>query len=229
MAEFKVNKLEGMQYVEIHLDDETVRAEAGALNYFAGNITVYSRVLPSLSSVIKSLLADEAIYRPTYTGTGLITLECSLGGYHILELEGQTWILDRGTYWASEGAIDVSFHREQVLTSLLAGEGLLYLQTRVRGSGKVVLTTRGPVKQIELKDGESMLAEGHSVIARTSNVTFTMRRPTKNLLGFLTSGEGWLRAFQGPGTLLINPRPYWRYWVLVERRGEVDLPSRATF
>lgn len=32
MAEFQVHKLEGMQYVEIHLDDETVRAEAGALN-----------------------------------------------------------------------------------------------------------------------------------------------------------------------------------------------------
>ena len=230
MAEFKVPQLEGMQYVEIHLYDEVVRAEAGALNYLTGDITIHSRVFPSLSSVIKSLLADEAIYRPTYTGTGVITLECSLGGYRILELQGESWILERGSYWPSDGAIDVSFHRERVLTSLEAGEGLVYLQTRVSGRGKVALTTRGPVKELTLGTGQSMIVEGRSVIARTSDVTFRMRRPTKNLLGILTAREGWwLRAYEGPGRILLNPRPYWRYWVMVERQGEADLPSRATF
>lgn len=230
MAEFKVHKLEGMQYVDIHLDDETVRAEAGALNYLTGDITIYSRLFPSLVSVVKSLLADEAIYRPTYTGTGVVTLECSLGGYHILELQGESWILERGTYWASDGAIDVSFHRERVLTSLEAGEGLVYLQTRVSGRGKVALTTRGPVREVTLGSGQTMIAEGRSVIGRTTDVTFRMRRPTKNLLGLFTAGEGWwVRAYRGPGKILLNPRPYWRYWVMVQRHGEVDLPSQSTF
>lgn len=229
MAEFKVHKVEGMQHVEIHLDNETVRAEAGALHFLTGDITVYSRVFPSLLSVIRSLLADEAIFRPTYTGTGVVTLEFSLGGYHILELDGDSWILERGSYWASDGDVDVSFHREPVLTSLLAGEGLVYLQTRVSGSGKVALTTRGPVREITLKSGQSMFVEGPSVIARTVDVRFRMRRPTKNLFGFLTSGEGWLHYYEGPGTVLVNPRPYWRYWILVERRGDVDLPSKTTF
>jgi uncharacterized protein (AIM24 family) len=229
MAEFKVHQLEGMQHVEIHLDDESVRAEAGALHFMMGDITVYSRVFPSLISVIKSLLADEAIFRPIYTGTGVITLECSLGGYHILDLHGESWILERGSYWASDGDVDVSFHREPVFTSILAGEGLIFLQTRVSGHGKVALTTRGPVKHVMLKSGQSMLVEGPSVIARTLDVGFKMRRPTKNLLGFVTSGEGWLRAYEGPGTILVTPRPYWRYWILVERRGEVDHPSKVTF
>lgn len=68
--------------------------------------------------MVKSLLADEAIYRPTYTGTGVVTLECSLGGYHILELQDENWILERGAYWASDGEVDVSFHRERVVTAL---------------------------------------------------------------------------------------------------------------
>jgi uncharacterized protein (AIM24 family) len=207
-----------------------VRAEAGALNYLTGDITIYSSVFPSLASVVKSLLADEAIYRPTYTGTGVVTLECSLGGYHILELNDESWILERGAYWASDGEVDVSFHRERVVTALEAGEGLVYLQTRVSGRGKVVLTTRGPVREVTLGNGQSMIAEGRNVIGRTSDVTFRMQRPTKNLLGVVTAGEGWwLRAYQGPGKLLLNPRPYWRYWVLAERRGDVDLPSKATF
>ncbi len=176
------------------------------------------------------MLADEAIYRATYTGTGVVTLESSPGGYHILELQGESWILERGTYWASDGAVDVSFHRERVLTSLEAGEGLVYLQTRVSGRGQVALTTRGPIKEVTLESGQSMVAEGRSVIARSSEISFRMQRPTKNLLGLFTAGEGWwVRAYRGPGKILLNPRPYWRYWVLVGRRGELDLPSQATF
>jgi uncharacterized protein (AIM24 family) len=70
MAEFEVQKLEGMQYVEIHLHDEAVRAEAGALNYLTGDITIYSSLVPSLGTVIKSLLADEAIYGPPTPAPG---------------------------------------------------------------------------------------------------------------------------------------------------------------
>jgi uncharacterized protein (AIM24 family) len=230
MAEFKVHKLEGMQYVDIHLQEETVRAEAGALNYFTGDISIHSHVFPSLRSVVKSLLADEAIYRPTYTGTGVVTLEASLGGYHILELHGESWILERGTYWASDGDVDVSFHREKVLTSIKAGEGPVYLQTRVSGRGKVALTTRGPVTEVTLASGQSMVAEGRSVIARSPEVSFRMQRPTRNLLGLVTAREGWwIKAFRGPGKILLNPRPHWRYWVLVQRRGELDRPSQASF
>ena len=230
MAEFDVHKLEGVHFVEIHLHDETARAEAGALSYMQGDITIHSRLFPSLLSVIRSLLADEAIYRPTYTGTGVVTLEPSLGGYHILELQDESWILERRAYWASDGSVDVSFHREGILTALEAGEGLVYLRTQVSGRGKVVLTTKGPVEEVRLESGQAMIAEGRSVIARNAEVRFRMKRPTRNWLGRLTAGEGWwLQAYEGPGRILLNPRPYWRYWVLAEKRADVDRRSRATF
>ncbi len=141
MAEFKIHELEGTRYVDIHLRDEVVRVEAGALSYLQGDIQIHSKLMPSLGGAIKSLLADEAIYRPMYVGTGVITLESTLGGFHVLDLHGESWILERGTYWASEGSVDVSYHRERMLTSLWAGEGPVYLQTKVKGHGKVVVTT----------------------------------------------------------------------------------------
>ena len=112
---------------------------------------------------------------------------------------------------ASDGAVDVTFHREGILTALEAGEGLVYLRTRVSGRGKVVLATKGPVEEIRLESGQSMIAEGRSVIARSAEVGFRMKRPTRNLLGRLTAGEGWwVQAYEGPGRILLNPRPYWR-------------------
>jgi uncharacterized protein (AIM24 family) len=228
MAEFVVHELEGTRFVEIHLNQETARVEAGALSYLKGDINIHSPLVPSVGGMIKSLLASQAIYRPVYSGSGVITLESSLGGFHILDLKGESWILERGTYWASEGSIDVKYHRERVVTSMWAGEGPIYLQTRVTGIGKIALATRGPVEEHTLKEGESVVAEGMYVICRTGDVTFKVRRPTKNFFGRFTSGEGMVRVYEGPGRILINPAPYWRYRIFTEKGLKTDEPARAT-
>ena len=228
MAKFEVKELEGVHFVEIHIQDESVRVEAGALSYLSGDIHIHSPVIPPVGRMIQSWLADESVIRPVYGGTGVITLESSLGGYHVVELDGETWLLDRGSYWASEGSVEVGFHREPVGRSLLAGEGLIYLMTRVRGHGRVALTTRGPVFQHQLRPGERVVCDGSLVIARTGDVTFRVRRATDNLLGFLTSGEGWVRVYEGTGLLLLNPAPYWRYRILNPRKREASTAARAT-
>jgi uncharacterized protein (AIM24 family) len=214
MAKFEVHELEGSRYVDITLENETVRAEAGALCCMTGNITLDSRLVPSLGGLIKSLLADESVYRPTYTGTGVVSLESSFGGFHVLDLAGESWILEKGAYWASDGSVDVSFHREAMLTSLWAGEGLIYLQTKVRGPGRVVITSTGPIEEIALERGKYFVAEGKYVVGRTAGVSFKLGRATKSFLGKFTAGEGLVRTYGGPGRILLNPAPYWRYRML---------------
>ena len=207
MAIFEVKVLEGMQYVDIHLNNETVRVESGALSYLTGDITIHSQLIPSISGL----------------------LESSLGGFHVIELQGESWILERGAYWASEGRVNLGFHREPLLTSLWAGEGLVYLQTIVRGYGKIAVTTRGPIEEMNLARGQKLVAEGNYVVARTPEVKFSIRRPTKNFFGRFTSGESFVRVYEGPGKLLLNPTPYWRYWMLNQRNGGADLPSQTTY
>jgi uncharacterized protein (AIM24 family) len=222
MAEFKVHTLEGTQYVEAHLDNETIQAEAGAFCYLRGNIEIHSRLIPSLFSVVRSKLAREAVYRPTYTGTGVITLESTLGGFHVMSLQGESWILEPGTYWASEKSLTVSFHRESLMTGYWAGEGLVYLQTKVRGTGKVVVNTRGPVEEVKIEPGKNVVVEGKHVVCRSAGVTFTVRRATRNFLGRFTSGEGWVRVYEGNGWLLLNPAPYWRYRMMMDNARAAD-------
>ncbi len=228
MAEFKVHELEGMRYVDIRLNHEMVRIESGALSYLTGNIAVHSQLVPSVGGLVASLMADEAVYRPTYTGSGVVTLESSLGGFHVFELNGESWILEKGTFWACEGSVDLSFHRERMMTALWAGEGLVYLQTRVRGNGKVVVTTRGPVELVTLAEGQEIVAEGQYVVCRTGDVRFKIRRPTKNFWGRFTSGEQFVRVYQGPGRVLLNPTPYWRYKLFAMQPNRTELASLAT-
>jgi uncharacterized protein (AIM24 family) len=218
MARFEVQYLEGMRFVDIHLEHEMVRCESGALNYLRGNIAVHSQLIPSVGSLVSSLVANESVYRPNYAGTGVITLASSLGGFHVFELKGESWILEKGSYWASEGSVELQFFRERLLTSLWAGEGVVYLQTRVSGQGKLVVCTKGPVEEMELVEGEQLVVEGNCVIGRTQSVKFQMRRPTKNFWGRFTSGESIVRTYRGPGKVLLNPTMYWRYYMDQQRK-----------
>jgi uncharacterized protein (AIM24 family) len=213
-----------MRFVEIDLNHEMVRAESGALSYVMGDVSIHSRLMPSLGGFVKSVLADEAVYRPTYTGTGVVTLESTLGGYHILDLKGESWILERGAYWASEGGVALNYHRERLITSLWAGEGFVYLQTKVRGHGKVVLRSSGPVEEVVLGGKKEFAADGRFVIARTADVSFTVKRATKNFLGRFTAGEGFVRNYAGTGRVLLSSTPYWRYRLVAER-GNTPLAS----
>lgn len=221
MADFKVHLLEGMYYVDIHLDHEMVRCESGAMNYLVGEIEVHSQFMPSVGGFFSSLLAGESVFRPTYVGTGTITLESSLGGFHVLDLQGESWILEKGAYWASEGCVDLQFFRERLLTSLWAGEGVVYLQTKVAGHGKVVVTTKGPTEIVELREGQRMIVDGQCVIGRTASVGFKIQRPTKNYMGKYTSGEPLVRAYTGPGKILLNPTYYWRYFMAMQKQREL--------
>jgi uncharacterized protein (AIM24 family) len=214
MAKFEVHELEGSRYVDVTLENETFRAEAGAFCCMTGNITLDSRLIPSVGGLIKSLLAEESVYRPTYTGTGVVSLESSYGGFHILELQGESWILEKGTYWASDSSVDVTFHRDGLLTSLWAGEGLVYLQTKVSGHGRVVVTSSGPIDEITLEADKNFVVEGKYVVGRSAGVSFKLRRATKSFFGKYTAGEGLVRVYGGPGRILLNPAPYWRFRLL---------------
>jgi uncharacterized protein (AIM24 family) len=212
MAEFSITNAEGISYVSILLDDETIRAERGALNYLRGDIRIDAR-LPPVGGIIKRVLAEQSVIRPRYTGSGEIHLECSVGGFHIFDLDDTPWILEKGAYWASDGEVELSVFRETVLTSLFSGEGFVALQTRVSGQGKVVLKSRGPVQEMQLKN-DRMVVDGPYVLARTEGIKHRVRRSARSPITSLLSGERRLRVYEGSGTLLLSAYPYWRFMLL---------------
>jgi uncharacterized protein (AIM24 family) len=208
MARFEVLEREGQFHVRCVLDDETVRTESGALHYMRGDLRMEART-PGIGGVLKAFASGETVFRPTYTGTGELHLEPSFGGFHVMELDGETWILESGAYFASESGLAVDVHREQTMTALRSGEGLVDFQTKVSGRGKLVIATPGPVEETRL-DGERMVVDGRYVLAREASIAYGAGRATKSLVGSVTSGEGLVRTYEGRGRLLLAPIPYWR-------------------
>ena len=208
-----------MRFVRVLLDNETVRAEAGALAYHKGNVKMAAK-LPSLGGFLRASLSGEEPVRPTYTGVGELILESSLDGYYLFDLGGQDWILSSGAYWASEGGVDLGVHRERMTTSFWSGEGLVEYKTKLSGAGKVVIKVTGPVEEIELPAGEEMAVEGKLVVARTASIDYSIRRAARSYLASYLSGESALCVYRGPGKILLCATPYWSNFVMRRLKGQ---------
>jgi uncharacterized protein (AIM24 family) len=218
MATFKVEHTEGMRWVRVSLDDNDMRAERGALNHMVGALTM-DVPLPTLKAWWVSLFSDESVVRPRYSGTGTVYLDSTLGGYHIMKLAaGDRWVLDTRCFWASDGQVKLSIHREPMLTSFWAGEGLLWYKTALKGEGQVVLSVDGPVHEVELND-ETLVTDGPFVIARTQGISMQLKRPAKNLISYWLSGQKRAYVYKGTGKLILCTVPYWRARMQKERAG----------
>ena len=220
MATFKLVHSEGMRWVKVMLDNDDVRTERGALNHMQGAITM-DVPWPTLKAWWVSLFSDESLLRPRYSGTGTVYLDSSLGGYHLLKINpGERWVLDTRCFWASDGEVGLSIHREPMVTSLWAGEGLLWYKTVLKGKGKAVLSVPGPVQELELND-DTLVTDGPFVVARTQGISMQIKRPAKNIISYWLSGQKRAYVYKGTGKVLLCTVPYWRARMQKERAGWV--------
>ena len=204
MAQFEIVEFEGQKMIRATLQGDTIRAESGALHYMRGNVEMTSQA-PTAGGFLKSVVSGESVFKPTYTGQGEVYFGPPIfGEYVMLNLNNEEWVLDQGAYVCSDSGIEVDVFRNKALTGLVGGEGLF--QTRVRGTGTVVLQSPGKVQQLQLQ-GERLSVDGSFAIARTASLDYTVRRASKSLVGSFTSGEGLLNTFSGQGTVLLAPVP----------------------
>ena len=127
-------------------------------------------------------------------------LEPSFSHFLIYRLGGEEVIADKGMFYCGQGSLDVgSAVQKNVSSALFGGEGLF--QTRIRGTGIVVLESPVPadeVLQIDLKD-DTLQVDGSFALMRTGKIEFSVEKSTRSLLGTITSGEGLIQTFRGIG------------------------------
>ncbi|MDK2971859.1 MAG: hypothetical protein PWP23_1614 [Candidatus Sumerlaeota bacterium] len=204
MATFEVIERQGLKMIKATINNETIRAEAGAMHYMRGQIALESK-MPSAGGFLKSMVTQESVFRPTYTGTGEVYFGPPIfGEYLTLPLNGDAWILDKGAYVCSDIGIEVGVWRNKAVAGLMSGEG--FFQTKVEGQGNVVIQAPGPVEAIDLVN-DKLVVDGSFAIARQAHLDFSVQRATKGLLSSLTSGEGIVNVIQGTGRVLIAPVP----------------------
>jgi len=201
MAEFKIHSQNDVQYVEIFITDEGLVVEAGLMHYYQGDIQV-KNPMPGTGKFFKSRLSGEKVFRPEYHGTGKLVLEPSLNDYFALELQDESYIIDKGAFCAADMGITVDIAVNKAMTGMLSGEGMV--QTLVKGTGTVIMEVPGPVEKIQL-DNDTLVVDGDFTVARSQSLSFQTQKLTSSIIGTMTSGEGWVNVVHGTGTVFLSP------------------------
>jgi uncharacterized protein (AIM24 family) len=203
MAEYIIHSKNDVQYVEIELLDETVVVESGLMHYYQGKITM-DNPMPGTKKMLKAKMSGEKVFKPLYKGTGKLFLAPSFNDYYALKMNNEAFIIDKGAFCASDSAISVDVSVNKALTGLMSGEGML--QTLVKGKGTVIMSVPGPVETIQLNN-DTLIVDGPFIVARSDSLDFEARQISRSIIQSITSGEGWVNAVSGTGTVLLSPVP----------------------
>lgn len=201
LLNFSVEEKQMLKMVKVEMQNASFRCESGAMYYMQGNLQLESK-MPSAGGLLKSMVTRESAFKPTISGSGTVYLEPSFGEFTIMELRNETWILDKGAYYASEMGIDISMWTNKAVSGFFSGEG--FFQTQVSGSGKLVIVSNGPLEEINLVN-DRLVVDGSFAVARTAGIEFTVNKASKGLFSTFTSGEGIVNTFTGTGKVLLAP------------------------
>jgi len=199
-----------IRQVRINLENSKIKTEAGALYFYKGHIEAETKmggVTGVFKKAISGSLINESAMQPIYRGTGEIWLEPSFTHYIVIELQGNSIIVDKGMFYCCSEEITVSPQMQTNISSaVLGGEGMF--QIKLSGHGVVILESSIPKDEIftyHLKKGEVLKVDGNFAIARSEGVDFTVTKSDKTLIGSVLNGEGLLSTFKGEGTIWLAP------------------------
>jgi len=222
MATFQVIEKEGLKMVKAILQNETIRAEAGALHYMLGDIELTTS-LPSAKGFLKSLVTQESVFKPAYKGSGEVFFGPPIfGEYFELELQNEAWVLDKGAYVCSDGTVEAGSFRNKAITGLVSGEG--FFQTKVEGSGSVIIQAPGKIEILDLEN-QTLTVDGSFAVARQAHLDYTVRKAAKGILSSMASGEGLVNVIQGTGRVLLSPVPNIYNNLISQMRSAMPTPA----
>ncbi len=193
------------------LDNDDVVIQAGAMQWFAGDVYVTTDVHSPqslISKIFGAAVTQETIIKPRYAGTGMLVLEPT---YKYLLVEDlRNWqdgmVIEDGLFLACDGNVHIkTVARTNISSALLGGEGLF--NNCLVGDGQVVLES--PVPRLELVaidlEDDCIKIDGSFAIAWSNSLQFTVERSTPSLIGSAASGEGLVNVYRGTGRVLMSP------------------------
>ncbi len=197
-----------LKMLRVTLDRSELLIEPGALYFMKGNLQLKSNSQGGIAKgLMRKFMTGETLFQSRIKGSGEIYLEPSFGHYLLFNIDNDALIVDKSAFYCATASLEVSAKIQQnVSSALFGGEG--FFQTQLKGSGVVVLNSPVPITELltyELAAGEKLSVDGNFAFVRTASVSFQAEKSGKTLFQSVTSGEGLLQTFTGPGMVWIAP------------------------
>ncbi|KAH8687554.1 tryptophan RNA-binding attenuator protein-like domain-containing protein [Tricladium varicosporioides] len=154
---------------------------------------------------MKKLLVGGEMAHSTFTGPGeLLLAPTSLGDVTNIRLSGNDqWSVGRDAFLACTQGVIKEYKRQGIGKAMFSGEGLFVY--KISGMGLLWITSFGAIIRKDLADGERYIVDnGHLVAWNTKYIL--ERVASGGIISGLSSGEGLVCKFTGPGTVFIQTR-----------------------
>jgi uncharacterized protein (TIGR00266 family) len=185
---------------------ESVRAESGAMVSMSPTVTMESKMQGGLGKALGRLIGGESLFQTTYTashGAGEVLFAPGpLGDIVAVRLDGNGMMVTSGGYLA--GDVGLELETKAQLKNLFSGEGLFMV--RVAGRGDVLISSFGAIHAVQLAPGQPYIVDTGHIVAFSDNMNFNVQRAARSIWGSMTSGEGIVCHFTGPGLLYVQTR-----------------------
>ncbi len=127
------------------------------------------------------------------------------GEVRILELDGSLeWFVQKGSFLAASQTIALETKTQNLVQGLFSGEG--FFISRIKGHGTLILNSFGSMHEMSLAAGEEYVVDNGHLVAWTSTTQYKIAKASKGWINTITSGEGFVCHFKGPGTILMQTR-----------------------
>ncbi len=215
-----------MQIVEVELDpDETVIAEAGAMNYMEDGIEFKAKLgdgsdadsglLGKLFRAGKRVLAQESLFLTHFTNRDTQKRRVAFAAPYpgkiipvdMSKVNGDLLCQKDAFLCAAYGTrIDIAFTK-RFGTGLFGGEG--FILERINGDGMVFIHAGGTVIKKELRN-ETLRVDTGCIVAFEETIDYSIEL-VGGLKSMLFGGEGlFLATLRGTGTIYLQSLPFSR-------------------
>jgi len=186
---------------------ESIQVEAGSMVSMSPGVAIETTAKGGIIGALKrSVLGGESFFMNEYRAPaqgGDITLAPALpGDLAVLELKGETLMVQSGSYVASSVGVSIDTKWGGAKT-FFASEGLIML--KCSGTGTLLLSSYGAVHEMELSGGEVRTVDTGHLVAFAEGMGFSVKR-IGGIKSTLFSGEGLVVDLTGPGKVLMQTR-----------------------
>ncbi|HEV7653230.1 MAG TPA: TIGR00266 family protein [Mycobacteriales bacterium] len=189
---------------------EPVRVESGAMLATSWGVQLEASMQGGMFGGLKrAALGGESLFVTTYTapqGGGWVDVAANLPGdvVTVSVTPERPFFITRGCWIANSHGVEIQT-RWGGAQNLFGGEGGFVIQAT--GQGDVVLGAYGAVDTLDLAPGEAVTVDSGHVVAYDAGVQTRLRRAVEGRsIQSLTSGEGFVFDFAGPGRVMIQAR-----------------------
>lgn len=186
---------------------EDVQVEGGAMVGMSANMKMETGAKGGfLKSLGRKMFGGESFFLNTYTGVqegDSVALAPPLpGDIEVIEMQGETLMVQSGAYLASSEGINVETKWSGAKT-FFGSEGLIML--RISGTGILIVSSYGAIHSISLAEGQKYVVDTGHLVTFEEHLHFDLKK-VAGWKSTLFSGEGLVMELTGPGKLTLQSR-----------------------